>query len=39
MGLTKCDSVLVNNFHFHFDFSWHFFGMKIPERFYMRPWV
>jgi len=21
MGLTKCDSVLVNNFHFHFDFS------------------
>jgi hypothetical protein len=21
IGLTKCDSVLVNSFHFHFDFS------------------
>lgn len=36
IGLTKCDSVLIKCFHFHFDFSSHFIGMKIPERFYMR---
>jgi hypothetical protein len=21
IGLTKCDSILINHFHFHFDFS------------------